>query len=182
MKCEDVREIITLFVEGELDDDTSKIVQAHIDSCEKCRSLEFDAKEILHSLRSAKPIPVPERMIEKILKRTSRKRGFSALPIFQPQLIFAFSIFVMSFLFFTSPKKALFVDSFKFKAHRTYSQVVKYVSKIDGVFDYVKSSKLDIQIKKEKTKSKIIKRENRKDSGNVRVISLNKNKSKLFLM
>ncbi len=182
MKCEDVREIITLFVEGELDNDTSKIVRAHIDSCEKCKALESDAKEILHSLRSVKPLPVPERMNEKILKRTSRKRGFFVLPIFQPQLIFAFSIFVMSFLFFTYPKKALFVDSFKLKAHRTYSHVVKYVSKIDGLFDYLKSSKLDIQIKKEKTKSKETKREYRKDSGNVRVISLNKNKSKLFLI
>lgn len=160
MRCDEVRELITIFLEGELDKETSQAVKAHIDSCEKCKSLMEDSFKIIRSLRSIEPLPVPERVIDGILKATTRRRKrFFVLPIFQPQWVFAFSVFVLSFFFFTYPKKALLLDSVEFKTHRTYSQVVRVVSKVEGMVDYVKSVKFkklpdSSEIKREKLELK----------------------------
>lgn len=154
MRCDEVRELITIFLEGELDRETSERVKAHIDSCENCKSLMEDSLKIISSLHSIEPLPVPERLIDGILKATKKRRKkLFVFPIFQPQWVFAFSVFVLSFFFFTYPKKALLFDSIEFKTHRTYSQVVKVVSKVDGIVDYVKMFKLKF-ISKEKERDK----------------------------
>ncbi len=138
MRCDEVREVITIFLEGELDKETSESLKAHIDTCENCKSLLGDSIEILHFLRTIEPLPVPERVVDGILKATTKRRRLSFLPIFQPQWVFAFSVFVLSFFFFTYPKKAILFDSIEFKIHRTYSQAVKLVSKVEGRLDYFK--------------------------------------------
>lgn len=155
MKCNEVKEVITIFLEGELEKETSEALKAHIDSCENCKSLMEDSIKILRSLRSIEPLPVPERVVDGIIKATSKKRkGFLFSPFLQPQWVFAFSVFVLSFFFFTYPKKALFLDSIEFKTHRTYSRVVKVLSSFDEVLDYVKELKFKL-ISKEKERGEI---------------------------
>lgn len=160
MRCDEVRELITIFLEGELDKESSELVKAHIDSCEKCKTLMEDSIRIIHTLRTIESLPVPERLVDEILNATTGKRKkISLFPLFQPQWVFAFSVCILSFFFFTYPKKALLLDSIEFKTHRTYSQVVKVASKVDGIVDYVKSLKLKSiskqkEIEKEKTEFK----------------------------
>ncbi|MGQ9617433.1 MAG: anti-sigma factor family protein [Candidatus Aminicenantia bacterium] len=138
MKCDEIKNLITLFVEGELDEEKSKVVKEHIDSCEKCKILEMDIIETLHSLHSMKLLPVPERVVEKIIEKTSRKkRRFSFSPVFQLQWVFAFSFFIFSFLFFTYPKRALLFDTIELKTLRAYSHAVRFISKIEVVVDYI---------------------------------------------
>ncbi|GEM_PF-2378063 len=142
MRCDEVKELITIFLEGELERETYEIVKAHIDSCESCKALMEDSLRIMRAIRSIKPLPVPDRVVDNILNATTRKRKrFSFFPLFQPQWVFAFSVFVLSFFFFTYPKKALLFDPIEFKAHRAYSQVLKNVTKINGVVDYLKGLK-----------------------------------------
>lgn len=164
MRCDEVRELITIFLEGELDRETSEKVKAHIDSCENCKSLMEDSVKIISSLRSIEPLPVPERVIDGILKAIKKRRKkFFAFPIFQPQWIFAFSVFVLSFFFFTYPKKALLFDSIEFKTHRTYSQVVKVVSKVDGIVDYVNMFKLKLISREKERERREFKGEEKRD-------------------
>lgn len=145
MRCDEVRELITIFLEGELEKEISEIVKAHIDSCGTCKGLMEDSLKVVREIRSIKPLPVPERVIDKILNATTKKRKkFSFLPLLQPQWVFAFSVFVLSFFFFTYPKRALLFDPVEFKAHRVYSQVLKVVTKIDGVVDYFKGLELKL--------------------------------------
>ncbi len=156
MRCDDVREIITIFLEGELDKETSEMVKAHIDLCKSCKSLMKDSAKIIRSLRTIESLPVPERVVEGILKATTKKRRrFSFLPVFQPQWVFAFSVFVLSFLFFTYPKKAILFDLIEFKTHRTYSQIVRFTSKVEGIMDYFKGLKLKEISKPDKAKEEL---------------------------
>ncbi len=175
MRCDEVRELITIFLEGELEKETSEIVRAHIDSCERCKVLMEYSLKVMRQIRSIEPLPVPERTIEKILNTTTKKgKKFSFFPLLQPQWIFAFSMFVLSFFFFTYPKKVLFFDPVEFKAHRAYSQVLKVVTKIEGVADYFKGSKLKLTSEpKEEVESKRKKKEgerNQRDLKNLKMI------------
>lgn len=171
MRCDEVRELITIFLEGELEREASEAVKAHIDSCERCKSLMEDSFKIIHSLRSIEPLPVPERVIDGIIKATTKRRKkFFVFPVLQPQWVFAFSVFVLSFFFFTHPKKVLLFDSIEFKTHRTYSQVVRVVSKVDGIIDYFKSLRF-----KKVPKSREIERKR------LELIEENKGSEKIFI-
>lgn len=149
MRCDEVRESITIFLEGELEKEISEKVRAHIESCESCKVLMEDSLKVIRDIRSVEPLPVPEGVIDRILNATTKKRK-KFLFLLKPQWVFAFSVSFLSFFFFTYPKRPLLFDPFEFKVHRAYSQVLKVVTKVDGVVDYLKGLELKLVPKREK--------------------------------
>jgi predicted anti-sigma-YlaC factor YlaD len=65
MNCEIVKELLSPYIDAELERVEIIKVEKHIEKCEKCKKLLIDYQNISYSVRS---IPIP-RPSEKVLKR-----------------------------------------------------------------------------------------------------------------
>lgn len=65
MNCEIIKELISPYIDAELERLEILQVEKHTDKCEKCKKLLIDYQNISYSVRS---IPIP-RPSEKVLKR-----------------------------------------------------------------------------------------------------------------
>jgi predicted anti-sigma-YlaC factor YlaD len=65
MNCETIKELISPYIDAELERVEIIQVEKHIEKCEKCKKLLIDYQNISYSIRS---IPIP-RPSEKVLKR-----------------------------------------------------------------------------------------------------------------
>jgi anti-sigma factor RsiW len=69
MRCEDVKELLEVYVEGELSQPEQKEVEAHISSCESCKQELVLTRSIPILVGSLATPPVPEDIIPNTLKR-----------------------------------------------------------------------------------------------------------------
>lgn len=68
MKCEDARDLISDWVDGEIDADSNKLLEAHLRVCGKCRKYSLVLHEKVRAVFStAAPVEVPSDLWQGIV-------------------------------------------------------------------------------------------------------------------
>lgn len=80
MKCEEIRELLSLSIDQMLDDKEQKDVEEHLSVCEACQNEYQDLLEIHLLLSSMEPIPVPEEF-QLRLKQALKEEKKRMLPV-----------------------------------------------------------------------------------------------------
>ena len=80
LTCEQVSELISEYIDGELDDATAAAVASHIDNCDACRQLYEEISAVCRAVSEAGEVQIPDGLHERIMdsvnaqKRASRRR------------------------------------------------------------------------------------------------------------
>ena len=59
MKCETVREQLTSYLDGEIDDDRGSAIRGHLRGCDACRGAASDEALLRDGLRQLPPVDPP---------------------------------------------------------------------------------------------------------------------------
>ena len=77
MHCEEVKELLEVYLEGELDESEQSAVEAHISNCESCKQELALTRSIPRLVSSLSAPPAPEDIIPDTLRRLhDEKPGF----------------------------------------------------------------------------------------------------------
>ena len=80
LTCEQVSELISEYIDRELDDVTAAAVASHIDNCDACRQLYEEISAVCRAVSEAGEVQIPDGLHERIMdsvnaqKRASRRR------------------------------------------------------------------------------------------------------------
>lgn len=118
-KCDDIRELISLYIDGELVGDLLSEFEEHIRSCEDCRNELEDVKSVIAMLNDAPEEDLPsnfkDELHEKLLREQTKKESFVSVVLSRYSHVFAsaaglliiFSIWVVYKNNFVSTNDAL---------------------------------------------------------------------------
>lgn len=88
MKCIEIRELLSLYIDNMLDENQVREVEEHLSSCDACRKEYNELKEIFELLGQAEMIPVPDEFsfrLKKALKEEKQKMIDEGLIVKQPK-------------------------------------------------------------------------------------------------
>jgi len=123
MKCQETKELLDLYIDGELDKDKSSQIEKHLESCPSCRKEYLELKDIVFSLNtlSSHSQTVPNTFTQNIMAKIIReevkiqsswidnlKKQISIPGLSFPSLSLSFPRFLMSF-----PRKRESILSFR---------------------------------------------------------------------
>jgi anti-sigma factor RsiW len=92
MDCEQIEELLSRFVEGDLSREEEALVNEHLPGCEKCRGELALYRELEESLLSMKgDLPSPAAVSGRVIRRLGLERK-------RPRLALVFNVPVISFL------------------------------------------------------------------------------------
>lgn len=80
LTCEQVSELISEYIDGELDESTAAAVASHIDNCADCRRLYDEISAVCRAVADIGEVQIPDGLHERIMstvstqKRASRRR------------------------------------------------------------------------------------------------------------
>ena len=80
LTCDQVSELISEYIDGELDTATTEAVASHIDNCDACRQLYEEISAVCRAVSEAGEVQIPDGLHERIMdsvnaqKRASRRR------------------------------------------------------------------------------------------------------------
>ncbi|MCM8759514.1 MAG: zf-HC2 domain-containing protein [Candidatus Omnitrophica bacterium] len=74
MECKDICEKLSDFIDGLLAEDERKLIQKHIDRCEKCLGKYKKMKETIELLQTLPEIKAPENFSEGVIQKISERQ------------------------------------------------------------------------------------------------------------
>jgi hypothetical protein len=141
MRCERIEELLSAFLEGELNPEEKALVEGHLESCPGCASLLGILQRARQALTGFPEVAVSPRLHARLAAIPERKKKFSLSfdfflkPSLQP-VFAAGAIFMtlLSFYLFNPNKKAIdrTIDQ---KIHAGYSQVEKLYARAGSFTD-----------------------------------------------
>lgn len=85
MTCLEVQELLSAFVDNELDDDKMNKVQEHLEKCPSCKKDVEELKDVIAELSSFEDVPIPdafnERLHEVLVAEGQDIRNSKAIPM-----------------------------------------------------------------------------------------------------
>ena len=141
MNCEKVRDLITAYIDGELNEALQKEVELHISMCKSCKQFEETLRRVVVApLRRGKRAEVPEYIWHKVRDSIEKKRR---VKLNVPELIKEFP----EFFRFRMPKPALvtvtavllLAVTFAGLHFRTQHQINTYIEEQVDFFYYLAS-------------------------------------------
>lgn len=110
-KCNEIKINLPEYIDGKLDENTSALVNKHLESCDSCRNLAFELKSFLQFTDSIPEIESPEGMKEEFLKMADmenmplgRKISIPAWTKVAAMIIIVFGTFISGY--FTGSKNS----------------------------------------------------------------------------
>lgn len=73
MNCQKIRKLLNPYIDKTIDANTAKQVEVHLKSCSACREEYSKLKQVVFSLNSLSPQPVPKNLTENIMAKISQK-------------------------------------------------------------------------------------------------------------
>jgi hypothetical protein len=141
MRCERIEELLSAFLEGELNPEEMALVEGHLEGCPDCSSLLGILQRAQQALSGFPEVAVSPRLHARLAAIPERKKKFSLTldfflkPSLQP-VFAAGAIFMtlLSFYLFNPNKKAIdrTIDQ---KIHTGYSQVEKLYARAGSFTD-----------------------------------------------
>jgi hypothetical protein len=135
MKCEKILELLSPYIENELNTEEKAAVKNHLQSCSSCSSLLSSLEEIHVSLADFPELEVSQDLRKRLYAIPSKKRKFNLgldfflRPSLQPVLAVASIFFILISFYFFHPNKKSIHQSLERQVHLGYSKIVKLYAK-----------------------------------------------------
>lgn len=138
MKCKDIEDLLSPYLEDELSREERKAVEEHVKSCESCSLLLSSLEETTGFLVDFPELEVNDRLLNQLYsipekkKRFSLGLGFFLRPSLQPVLAAITIVLTLVSFYFFNPNKKSFDREISRRLHLGYSQVGKLYAKAES--------------------------------------------------
>jgi hypothetical protein len=141
MRCEHIEELLSVFLEGELNPAEKEQVEVHLAGCPDCASLLADLRRTRQALAGFPEVEVSPGLQARLAAIPTRKKKFSLTfdfvlkPSLQP--VFAAGAIFMTLLSFYlfNPNKQAIDRTIDQKVHSGYGQVEKLYAQAGSITD-----------------------------------------------
>ncbi len=79
MKCNDINELLSLYIDRMLDESQTKEVEEHLSSCDSCRTVYNELKGIVDLLGQSEMVPVPDAFQARLREALAEERKNAAV-------------------------------------------------------------------------------------------------------
>jgi len=141
MKCEEIKEILSFFLENETSPEENEMIQNHLRICQNCSILLSFLKETKESLIAFPELEVSHHLLEKLHNIPRKKKRFSLgldfflKPSLQPVFTVATVCLIMISVYIFHPDKKSIDKSINRKIHLGYSKVEKLYAEAGSLAD-----------------------------------------------
>lgn len=150
MECKHIEELLSPYIEDELNLKEKQIVEEHLKSCQKCTDLFLSIKETTMTLADFPEVEVSKNLLERLYKTPVKKRKFKisfdflGQPSLQP-ILAAVSVFlILISCYIYNPNKNLINKSLNRQIHIGYSKIGRLVAKAESFSDFLGGYKENI--------------------------------------
>ncbi len=147
MSCERIEDLLSPYLEGDLEVDEMRLVELHLEACPDCRSLLAALNETRAALSAVPELEVSESLrarLRTIPAKTKRLRpslDFLLRPSLQPVFGAAAVLMTLVSFYLFGPNKAAIDRSIDRTVHQGYSQVERLFVKAGFVKDRLEARK-----------------------------------------
>ena len=141
MKCENIEELLSPYLEYELNPEERRAVESHLRTCQSCAALLSFLKETKESLAGFPELELSDNLLDRICTIPERKRKFQInldfllQPSLQPILAVATILIVMISFYFFNPNREDIDSSVNRQVHLGYSKIEKLYAKAESFTD-----------------------------------------------
>ncbi len=138
MKCEQIEELLSPYLEDELSREERRVVEEHVKSCESCSLLLSSLEETTESLGRLPELKVSQGLLNQLYSIPGKKKRFSLSlnfflrPSLQPVLAVIGIVLVLVSFYFFNPNKKAFEQKISRQLHLGYSEVGKLYAKAES--------------------------------------------------
>ena len=79
MDCTGIQELLSEYIDGTLDANTTKTVEEHVSTCEDCKETFASLSAMVEELNALEPVESPADFLEKIHQRMEPRSDFSRI-------------------------------------------------------------------------------------------------------
>lgn len=152
MECERIEELLSPYLEDELNPEEKRAVESHLRTCPSCVGLLSLLKETHASLADFPEIEVSESLFERLSTIPTRKKrfrislDFMLRPSLQPILAGAAVLLMMISFYLFHPNRDNIDKSVNRQVHIGYSKIEKLYAKAESLTDNVGAYKDNILV------------------------------------
>ncbi len=141
MKCKEIEELLSPYLEDELNPEEKGAVANHLKTCENCSLLFSLMKETQESLADIPELEVSENLLDRLYSIPREKKRYKLrLPNFdflvrtslQPVLTVATIMLIMISFYFYGPNKSSIDKSISRQIHLGYSKIERLYAKAES--------------------------------------------------
>lgn len=141
MKCKKIEELLSPYLEDELNPEEKGAVTNHLKTCKKCSLLFSLMEETKESLADFPELEVSENLLDRLYSIPSKKKKFKlrlpnfdflVRPSLQPVLTVATIVLIMVSFYFFGPNKSSIDKSISRKIHLGYSKIERLYAKAES--------------------------------------------------
>ncbi len=141
MKCERIEQLLSPYLEDELNPEEKGAVAKHLKTCENCSLLFSLMKETQESLADIPELEVSENLLDRLYSIPREKKRFKlrlpnfdflVRPSLQPALTVATIMLIMISFYFYGPNKNSIDKSISRQIHLGYSKIERLYAKAES--------------------------------------------------
>ncbi len=141
MKCKKIEELLSPYLEDELNPEEKGAVAKHLKTCENCSLLFSLMKETQESLADIPELEVSENLLDRLYSIPREKKRFKlrlpnfdflVRPSLQPVLTVATIMLIMISFYFYGPNKSSIDKSISRRIHLGYSKIERLYAKAES--------------------------------------------------
>jgi hypothetical protein len=141
MKCEKIEELLSPYLEDELNPEEKGAVVRHLKTCENCSLLFSLMEETRESLADIPELEVSENLLDRLYSIPREKKRFKlrlpnfdflVRPSLQPVLTVATIMLIMVSFYFYGPNKNSIDKSISRQIHLGYSKIERLYAKAES--------------------------------------------------
>ena len=139
MSCDLIEELLSPYLEDELDSEKRQTVSEHLKSCQDCSSLLAFMKETQASLVDFPELDVSQDLQEKLYSIALRKKRWNWVsdillkPSLQPVFAAATVLLMIASFYFFHPNKSALDKSINKQIHLGYSKLGQIYAKAENI-------------------------------------------------
>ncbi len=152
MRCELIEELLSAYLEDELDQEEKRAVKEHLKTCKNCSLLFSYIKKTRESLTGFPEVEVSENLLDRLYSIPGKKKRFKlsfdfrVRPSLQPILAGAMGILMLLSTYFLNSDKILINKSIIRQIHLSYSKVGKLYARAETFVDALGEHKDNILV------------------------------------
>lgn len=141
MKCERIEELLSPYLEDELDPEERRAVESHLRTCQSCAVLLSFMKKTKESLAGFPELELSDGLLDRLYTIPEKKRRFRInldfflQPTLQPILAAATILLIVISFYLFNPNRQNINNSVNRQVHLGYSKIEKLYAKAESFTD-----------------------------------------------
>lgn len=141
MRCESIEELLSPYLEDELNPEERRAVESHLRTCQSCAALLSSMKETKESLASFPELEPSDGLLDRLYTIPEKKRRFKInldfllQPSLQPILAAATILMMVISFYLFNPNRQNINNSVNRQVHLGYSKIEKLYVKAESFTD-----------------------------------------------